>query len=95
MTPAHLVDKLAILIAFGIPIALIWRWRIVGAIIGAFVQWVVLLAMGPILSALDPIRENGMLDAIWMILGLPFALAYSGVILLMVWMLRRPRVTSP
>lgn len=90
-TLAQLIDVLAVTLAFTAPIALVWRWRIAGAIAGTFVQWSVLLAMSPILSALDPNRDAAMFDAVWMTIGSLFALAYSGVVLLAISMLRGPR----
>lgn len=99
MKLAHLVDKLAILIATGVPIALIWRWRLVGEVAGAAVTWLVLSIIGPILSWLDPDRDNAMLDALTLYLAPIFAVGYCGLVWVCVLLIksvaRRRRAASP
>ncbi|MCC6361666.1 MAG: hypothetical protein IT450_23260 [Phycisphaerales bacterium] len=99
MTLAHLVDKLAMIIAFGVPILLIWRWRLGGAVAGAVVTWLIMSIIGPILSWLDPGRDNAMLDSLTVYFAPVFAVGYCGFILICVFLiksaLRRRRAGLP
>lgn len=99
MTLAYLVDALAMIIAFGVPIVLIWRWRVGGAVAGAVVVWLVMSIIGPVLSWLDPDRDYAMLDSLTVYFAPVFAVGYSGIILICVFLiksaLRRRRAALP
>jgi hypothetical protein len=92
---AHVVDITGVAVALLVPIALVWRFRWWGVLFGALVQWATLIACGTLLNALDPERDAAMLDAIWLLLGLPFALAFCALVHLGFTLLRRVRGRSP
>ena len=66
---AHSVDILFLAAAVILPIPLIIRWRFKGAILGAAIVWLLLAVSGIVLSELDPEREAGMLDSVWLLFG--------------------------
>lgn len=92
----QIVDKVGLAVALIVPILLVWRWRWIGVILGAAVQWGTLIIVGELLSRLDPAREGGLLDAIWISLGWAGALFYCILIQFAIsfWRLRRSRTPT-
>jgi hypothetical protein len=70
------VDNVCCIVAAALPILLVLRWNLLGVALGALVVWGTLIGAGMLLSALDPRREAGLLDAIWLMFGWIFGLIY-------------------
>ena len=68
MTP-QIVDKLCLLVATFLPVALVLRWNWLGVALGTVTVWGSLALAGFLLSALDPGRDAGILDGVWLIFG--------------------------
>jgi len=83
-----IVDRILIAAALILPILSVLALRRRGIIIGAFVQWLIIGAAGPILSSLDPKREGGILDSIWIFGGWIFCLIYASFIYLTTKLIR-------
>ena len=73
-----------LVLALGIPIPLVlfFRWR--GVVYGAIFHWIVLIAAGQWLIALDPNRSSGILDSIWLLGGWIQGLLYCCFLLLVI-----------
>ena len=69
MSHVQAIDLLFLALALGLPVPLIWRYGLRGVIVGALLNWILLAAVGPILSALDPTRDAAVLDSVWLYLG--------------------------
>ena len=83
-----IVDRILVAAALILPIISVLALKRRGIIIGAFVQWVTIGAAGPILSSLDPKREGGILDSIWILGGWIFCLIYASFIYLTIKLIR-------
>ncbi len=83
-----IVDRILVVAALILPILSVLGLKRRGIIIGAFVQWVIIGAAGPILSSLDPKREGGFLDSIWILGGWIFCLIYASLIYLTIKLTR-------
>jgi hypothetical protein len=68
MTP-QAVDRLCLLVAVILPIPLVLRYNLIGVVLGTLVVWGSLFVAGLLLSALDPTRDAGILDGIWLLFG--------------------------
>ena len=74
------VDQLCEAIALIVPIWFVLRYELIGILIGALIVWVVGVIAGEALSSLDPERDAGILDAIWLMFGWFGGLIYCGLI---------------
>lgn len=84
LTDPILVDRLLLISSLVVPIFLVWRFRGIGIILGAFANWIIIGAAGPILSALDPNRDVAVGDSVWILAGWLFGLSYSGTVYLVI-----------
>lgn len=94
MSPT-VVDQTCLWIAALAPIPLIiWR-RWIGFVLGALVVWATLIIAGILLSQLDPQRDGGMLDTVWLLFGwiggAMYCLPILGVREAIAWMIRQRR----
>lgn len=81
MTIAQVVDIGSLALAAVGPVLFVLRWDDRGVVLGTVFAWLVLLAAGPVLSALDPSRDAAaMLDSIWLLFGWVVTLAYALVV---------------
>jgi hypothetical protein len=80
---ADFVDLLCLAIAALLPIFLVMRWKLLGVALGTLVVWGSLAVAGSLLSALDPQREAGLLDGVWLLFGWLVGLLYCGVLYLL------------
>lgn len=86
---AVLVDWLSLVIAIVAPIVLIWRLKAFGVVLGTLVPWGSLFLAGILISRLDPEREAGMLDAVWILFGWIPGLIYSSILYVLICSRRR------
>ncbi|HPF41734.1 MAG TPA: hypothetical protein P5081_23505 [Phycisphaerae bacterium] len=80
MTLAQLVDWAALLLAATAPVLTVRRFGGIGIVVGGLAVWVILGAVGPALSALDPRRDTAVLDSIWVLGGWLGGLIYASMI---------------
>lgn len=81
LTMLQLVDKLGLVLWFLFPaivVLVIKKKR--GIIIGGLIFWVIGIAIGMLLSQLDPQREGGLVDSIFLITGWLGGLIYASLI---------------
>ncbi len=83
-----IVDRILVAAALILPILGVLALKRRGIIIGAFAQWVIIGAAGPILSNLDPKHEGGILDSIWILGGWIFCLIYASLIYVTIKLIR-------
>lgn len=79
MNPARLADYLGMALALIVPAYVVLRfprWQIT-VLLGTFFFWVITVAQGHLLAALDPHRDAAMLDSIWLLIGWIPGLVYS------------------
>lgn len=80
MNLIQVVDIGSLVLAAVGPALFILRWDRRGVALGAVYAWLLLLAAGAALSALDPSREMAVLDSIWLLFGWIATLLYSAVV---------------
>jgi hypothetical protein len=56
---------------------------------GALFQWIALIAVGAALHELDPSRDAGLLDAVWLLFGWIAAMLYCVTIMAAIQLIRR------
>lgn len=83
MSPATAADLLLLLAALALPAAIVVRWGWRGIVPAGLAHWLILVAAGRVLSALDPAREAGLIDSIWLLLGWIAGLAYASAVFLL------------
>jgi hypothetical protein len=86
---AQLVDKVGLWISLGVPVVFVWRFRWWGVAVGALFQWIALIAVGIALHELDPNRDAGLLDAVWLLFGWVAAMLYCVTIMAAIQLIRR------
>lgn len=82
MTFAQIVDCVCLALAFIVPVIVVLRsnrWFI-AIPLGGFIFWIILYLSGRILSVLDPLRNAGVLDTIWLYAGLLPSLLYTALL---------------
>jgi len=89
LTDPVFVDRLLVASALLLPVLLVICFKRLGIILGAFVNWVIIGAAGPILSSLDPEREGAMLDSLWFLAGWIFSIMYAALIYAVIWLIRQ------
>jgi hypothetical protein len=89
MTTAYVVDLIFVAVALVAPIALMWRGRPVGLLLGVVTVWLVGVLDGVSLNRLDPAREPMWLDALWLLGGWLVGLLYCLPIFLSIYFWRR------
>ena len=100
MTFAEFVDTGSLAVATVGPVLLVLRWGHRGVFLGAAFAWLIGIAAGDVLAALDPSRDTAMLDSIWVLFGWAGTLAYSSLAYLAVrftralWSRRADRVRA-
>jgi hypothetical protein len=94
MTP-HLADQICVSTAIIVPLPLIIAYRWIGVAIGTIAVWGILNLAGIWISSLDPKRDGGLLDIVWLLFGwvggLLYCLPIFGVRELVASILRRRR----
>lgn len=95
MNAAQWADIAGLILMLGVPVWLIIRLRWVGLILGILAHWWIGVAIGAVLSELDPQREGAMLDLIWLvggwIAGLIYCLPIFGLRELIAWAVRKEK----
>jgi len=101
MTLAQVIDVGSLVFAAVAPVGFVLRWRRWGVFLGAAFSWLLLIAAGALLSALDPTRDAALADSIWFLSGGPVMLVYCSVLDLTIgisralWSRRRRRAKRP
>jgi len=93
------VDHVCLAVAFIAPVYVVWRssrWQFTIPL-GAFIFWFTLLIAGPIISALDPLRDAAMLDTIWFFFGWILGLFYAWVLYMIrrAFLRKKPSTSTP
>ena len=83
MSP-QVIDKLMFLIAFAVPVILVLRFKRRGVVYGAITTWITLVICGKWLNVLDPKRNGGILDTIWLLFGWIPSVIYSLLLLVVI-----------
>ena len=86
---AQWVDTLGVALMLIGPLPLVWWLRFRGVWAGAVLLWGAGILTGQLIEKLDPARENGLLDALWLFVGLPAGFAYSLVLFFALNLARR------
>ncbi|MGE3822415.1 MAG: hypothetical protein AB7I30_23620 [Isosphaeraceae bacterium] len=63
------VDNACLIAAAILPVPLILRWNWLGVLLGTLIVWGSLVVAGVLLAELDPAREAGVLDGVWLLFG--------------------------
>ena len=79
MISTQIVDHVCLALAVIAPAYIVLRFRrwIFTVPLGAVICWFTLVICGHLLAVLDPEREGGMLDSIWLIFGWIPSLLYA------------------
>lgn len=73
---AQLADQICLWAAVVVPVPLVVAFRWSGVALGALAVWGILWLAGVWVSSLDPTRDAGMLDSVWLLFGWAAGLLY-------------------
>ena len=90
---AHLADQICVWSAALVPLPLIIAFRWIGVVLGTLAVWGILCFAGIWISSLDPHRDAGVIDSLWLLFGwiggLLYCLPIFGVRELVAYLIRR------
>jgi hypothetical protein len=93
MQRIHLASIIFMILAFTVPIYLVFRFKGIGVVLGALFFWGDGIIVGQLLRVLDPARDNGPGDMVWLLMGwLPsiiYAFILFGIKHLILWIISK------
>ena len=85
----YILDKIFLVLAFAVPVALVVKFKSFGIIYGAGWHWMILIIAGEYLNMADPSRHAAMLDHIWIMFGWIWAILYCAGIYMITYLFRK------